>query len=181
MNQELLTDTFVDLADTLVADFDVIDFLHLLSDRAVELLGASAAGVMLADPRGQLRLVAASSQAPSTPPTCASARPWPTPQPSACSTNATCGVPKSSVSSCKRPSTAGSSSSRPRENSLNASAWTWTRPSPRCDATPATTTCAYPTSPRHSSRVTQQSSPASPNQHTTGTASRPADSASGRR
>jgi GAF domain-containing protein len=63
MNQELLTDTFVDLADTLVADFDVIDFLHLLSDRAVELLGASAAGVMLADPRGQLRLVAASSEA----------------------------------------------------------------------------------------------------------------------
>jgi transcriptional regulator with GAF, ATPase, and Fis domain len=63
MDQELLTDTFVDLADTMVADFDVIDFLHLLSDRAVQLLGASAAGVMLADPRGQLRLVAASSEA----------------------------------------------------------------------------------------------------------------------
>jgi GAF domain-containing protein len=63
MNQELLSDTFVDLADTMVADFDVIDFLHLLSDRAVQLLGASAAGVMLADPRGQLRLVAASSEA----------------------------------------------------------------------------------------------------------------------
>jgi GAF domain-containing protein len=63
MDQELLSDTFVDLADTLVADFDVIDFLHLLSDRSVQLLGASAAGVMLADPRGQLRLVAASSEA----------------------------------------------------------------------------------------------------------------------
>jgi transcriptional regulator with GAF, ATPase, and Fis domain len=63
MDQELLSDTFVDLADTMVADFDVIDFLHLLSDRAVRLLGASAAGVMLADPRGQLRLVAASSEA----------------------------------------------------------------------------------------------------------------------
>ena len=63
MDQELLADTFVDLADTMVADFDVIDFLHLLSDRAVQLLGASAAGVMLADPRGQLRLVAASSEA----------------------------------------------------------------------------------------------------------------------
>ena len=63
MNQELLSDTFVDLADTMVAEFDVIDFLHLLSDRAVQLLGASAAGVMLADPRGQLRLVAASSEA----------------------------------------------------------------------------------------------------------------------
>ena len=63
MDQQLLSDTFVDLADTMVADFDVIDFLHLLSDRAVQLLGASAAGVMLADPRGQLRLVAASSEA----------------------------------------------------------------------------------------------------------------------
>src|ERR1700761_9496926 len=63
MDQELVSDTFVDLADTMVADFDVIDFLHLLSDRAVQLLGASAAGVMLADPRGQLRLVAASSEA----------------------------------------------------------------------------------------------------------------------
>ena len=63
MDQELLSDTFVDLADTMVADFDVIDFLHLLADRAVQLLGASAAGVMLADPRGPLRLVAASSEA----------------------------------------------------------------------------------------------------------------------
>ncbi|MGN6793265.1 MAG: GAF and ANTAR domain-containing protein [Streptosporangiaceae bacterium] len=63
MDQELLSDTFVDLADTMVADFDVIDFLHLLTDRSVQLLGASAAGVMLADPRGQLRLVAASSEA----------------------------------------------------------------------------------------------------------------------
>ena len=63
MDQELLSDTFVELADTMVADFDVIDFLHMLADRSVQLLGASAAGVMLADPRGQLRLVAASSEA----------------------------------------------------------------------------------------------------------------------
>jgi len=56
MDQELLSDTFVELADTMVADFDVIDFLHLLSDRSMQLLGASAAGVMLADPRRQLRL-----------------------------------------------------------------------------------------------------------------------------
>jgi hypothetical protein len=56
MDQELLSDTFVELADTMVAGFDVIDFLHLLSDRSVQLLGASAAGVMLADPRRQLRL-----------------------------------------------------------------------------------------------------------------------------
>jgi transcriptional regulator with GAF, ATPase, and Fis domain len=62
MDSQLLSDTFVDLADTMVADFDVIDFLHLLADRSVALLAASAAGVVLADPRGDLRVAAASSQ-----------------------------------------------------------------------------------------------------------------------
>lgn len=47
----------------MVADFDIIDFLHLLTDRSVRLLDASAAGVVLADPRGQLRVAAASSDA----------------------------------------------------------------------------------------------------------------------
>jgi len=62
MDTELLSDTFVELADTMVADFDIIDFLHLLTDRSVALLAASAAGVVLADPRGELRLAAASSE-----------------------------------------------------------------------------------------------------------------------
>jgi GAF domain-containing protein len=62
MDTELLSDTFIELADTMVADFDVIDFLHLLTDRSVRLLAASAAGVMLADPRGELRVAAASSE-----------------------------------------------------------------------------------------------------------------------
>jgi transcriptional regulator with GAF, ATPase, and Fis domain len=63
MDSELLSDTFVDLADTMVADFDIIDFLHMLTDRSVRLLAASAAGVVLADPRGELRIAAASSEA----------------------------------------------------------------------------------------------------------------------
>jgi GAF domain-containing protein len=63
MDGELLPDAFVELADTMVADFDVIDFLHLLTQRSVQLLDASAAGVLLADPRGELRLVAASTEA----------------------------------------------------------------------------------------------------------------------
>jgi transcriptional regulator with GAF, ATPase, and Fis domain len=63
MDTDLLSDTFVDLADTMVAEFDVIDFLHMLADRSVRLLSASAAGVLLADPRGQLRVAAASSEA----------------------------------------------------------------------------------------------------------------------
>jgi len=63
MDGELLSDTFVELTDTMVADFDVIDFLHVLTDRSVQLLDVSAAGLLLADPRGELRVVAASSEA----------------------------------------------------------------------------------------------------------------------
>jgi transcriptional regulator with GAF, ATPase, and Fis domain len=47
----------------MVAGFDVIDFLHVLTDRSVQLLDVSAAGLLLADPRGELRVVAASSEA----------------------------------------------------------------------------------------------------------------------
>jgi GAF domain-containing protein len=63
MNGHLLSETFVELTDTMVADFDVIDFLHVLTSRSVELLDLSAAGLLLADPRGELRVVAASSEA----------------------------------------------------------------------------------------------------------------------
>jgi len=63
MDADLLSNTFVELADTMVADFDVIDFLHLLTDRSVALLSASAAGVMLGDPRGELRVAASSNEA----------------------------------------------------------------------------------------------------------------------
>src|SRR3954453_23859312 len=55
--------SLVDLADTLVADYDVVDLLTGLADRCVSLLGCSAAGVMLAAPNGELRLVASSSEA----------------------------------------------------------------------------------------------------------------------
>jgi transcriptional regulator with GAF, ATPase, and Fis domain len=63
MNGELLSETFVELTDTMVVGFDVIDFLHVLTDRSVQLLDVSAAGLLLADPRGELRVVAASSEA----------------------------------------------------------------------------------------------------------------------
>jgi len=62
MDGQLLSKTFVELADTMVAGFDVIEFLHVLTDRSVDLLGASAAGLLLADPEGNLRVVAASSE-----------------------------------------------------------------------------------------------------------------------
>lgn len=55
-------DTFVQLADTLVDEFDVIDFLDMLSHRTVELLQISACGVMVADHNDGLNVVAASSE-----------------------------------------------------------------------------------------------------------------------
>jgi transcriptional regulator with GAF, ATPase, and Fis domain len=63
MDGHLLAETFVELTDTMVADFDIIDFLHVLTSRSVELLDVSAAGLLLVDPRGELRVVAASSEA----------------------------------------------------------------------------------------------------------------------
>jgi transcriptional regulator with GAF, ATPase, and Fis domain len=59
---EQLARTFVELADTLVVGFDLMDFLHTLAERCVELLGVDAAGLLLADGRGALRLVAASTE-----------------------------------------------------------------------------------------------------------------------
>jgi len=53
----------VEMADTLVEDYDVVDLLTGVADRSVTMLGASAAGVMLASPAGNLGLVASSSEA----------------------------------------------------------------------------------------------------------------------
>ncbi|GAA2027675.1 GAF and ANTAR domain-containing protein [Pseudokineococcus marinus] len=57
-----LAEVFVELADTLVDDFDVVEFLQMLTERAVELLGADAAGLMLADQRGALQLMCSTNQ-----------------------------------------------------------------------------------------------------------------------
>jgi hypothetical protein len=62
MGDDRLLEAFVELADTLVEDFDVLDFLHLLLDRCVELVGVDAAGLLLADQDGTLRLVATSDE-----------------------------------------------------------------------------------------------------------------------
>jgi hypothetical protein len=60
--EAVLARAFVRLADTLASDFDVVDFLHGLSADSVEILRAAAAGVMLADGRGGLRLIASSDE-----------------------------------------------------------------------------------------------------------------------
>ena len=61
--EQLLAKTFVELADSLVEDFDVVDLMVLLTERCVDVLDASAAGLLLADNTGNLRLLAATSEA----------------------------------------------------------------------------------------------------------------------
>jgi GAF domain-containing protein len=60
--EELLVETLVTLADTLVDTYDLIDFMHTLAERCVAILDVSEAGIMLADPDGNLRHVACSSE-----------------------------------------------------------------------------------------------------------------------
>ena len=62
ISTERLASVFVEVADTLVADFDLIDFLHNLADHAASLSGASSVGLMLADQNDQLHFMAASSE-----------------------------------------------------------------------------------------------------------------------
>lgn len=56
--EQRLAEVFVELADTLVDGFDVVDFLQVLTERCVELVDTDAAGLMLDDQRGNLRVVA---------------------------------------------------------------------------------------------------------------------------
>lgn len=60
--QTLTATAFVEIVDTLVGDFDVIDVLTTLTSRCVELLGAAAAGILLADSNGHLRVIGASTE-----------------------------------------------------------------------------------------------------------------------
>jgi GAF domain-containing protein len=60
--ETLVTRAFVELADTLVDDYDVIEVLDRLVAHSVTLLSADAAGIMLVDPAGRLRVVASSSE-----------------------------------------------------------------------------------------------------------------------
>ena len=60
--EAVLARTLVDLADTLVDDFDVVELLTRLADRCVEMFDVSAAGLMLVAPEGDLRVVASSSE-----------------------------------------------------------------------------------------------------------------------
>jgi GAF domain-containing protein len=62
IRQALTATTFVEIVDTLVDNFDVIDVLTVLTSRCVELLEAAAAGILLADDTRQLRVIGASTE-----------------------------------------------------------------------------------------------------------------------
>lgn len=60
--QHRITEVFVEIADSLTDDFDIIDLLQRLSERCVELLDVSAAGILLVDQYDELQILAASDE-----------------------------------------------------------------------------------------------------------------------
>jgi len=62
VSAQRLAAIFVEVADTLVDEFDLIDFLHMLTDRAASLVDAAAVGIVLADLGGRLEFMAASNE-----------------------------------------------------------------------------------------------------------------------
>ncbi|GIE94919.1 GAF and ANTAR domain-containing protein [Paractinoplanes rishiriensis] len=62
VSAERLAQVFVEVADTLVDEFDLIEFLQVLADRTAGLTGDATAGILLADPKGRLHFMAASDE-----------------------------------------------------------------------------------------------------------------------
>jgi transcriptional regulator with GAF, ATPase, and Fis domain len=57
-----LATVFVEVADTLVDEFDVVEFLQMLTNRVAGLFDTGEVGLMLADQRNQLTFMAASDE-----------------------------------------------------------------------------------------------------------------------
>lgn len=62
VSPERLAEVFVDVADTLVDEFDLIEFLQMVSSQTSDLVDARAAGLLLANSSGRLQLMAASDE-----------------------------------------------------------------------------------------------------------------------
>jgi GAF domain-containing protein len=59
---DALAALFVEVADTLVVDFDIVDFLHMVTTHTADITRADAAGLVLADEHGRLQFMAASTE-----------------------------------------------------------------------------------------------------------------------
>lgn len=62
ISAERLAEVFVQVADTLVDEFDLIEFLQMVTSQTSELVDARDAGLLLADHQGRLQLMAASDE-----------------------------------------------------------------------------------------------------------------------
>lgn len=62
ISAQRLSRVFVEVADTLVADFDLIEFLHKLAEHTAAVSEAASVGLMLADESGNLHYMAASTE-----------------------------------------------------------------------------------------------------------------------
>ena len=61
--EQSIVRTFVELTDNLVDDFDVVELLTNLAARCIDVLDVAAAGLMLVNTEGELRVIASSSDA----------------------------------------------------------------------------------------------------------------------
>lgn len=62
LSTDRVAEVFVEFADTLVEEFDVVEFLQMVTTRAAELVDSAAAGLLLADENGRLQFMAASDE-----------------------------------------------------------------------------------------------------------------------
>jgi transcriptional regulator with GAF, ATPase, and Fis domain len=62
ISPERLAEVFVEFADTLVDEFDVIEFLQMVTTHTSDLIDARAVGLLLADGDGRLQVMAASDE-----------------------------------------------------------------------------------------------------------------------
>ncbi len=62
ISTDRLAEIFVDAADTLVDDFDVIEFLETLTNHTAQVSSAAFAGLLLSNPQGQLQYIASSAE-----------------------------------------------------------------------------------------------------------------------
>ena len=62
VSEQRLAQIFVEVADTLVDEFDLIEFMQMLADRVAGLVENATVGLLLADEKGRLQFMAASDE-----------------------------------------------------------------------------------------------------------------------